>query len=472
MMQKQEEMIVTLDSFAFEGKSIARPDGFVMFVEGGVPGDRARVRVQRVKKQYAEATVLEVLEPSPLRTQPRCRYFGICGGCKWQHVEYQSQLAFKRQQVLDALERIGGFAGIEVNPALGSEAIYFYRNKMEFSFGEKWLDAAEYKSAHDQSLGQPPRVFALGMHPAGLYQKVLDLEECYLQSEESVRIVNFVRRFMISRGVSIYSTHTHAGYLRNLVIRQSAHTRELMVNLVTTDDEPSLMEEFTALLRQEVPAVTTVINNITQRKNLVAIGEEGKIYYGPGFITEMIGGRRYRISANSFFQTNTKQAERLYDVVKRMACLKLDDVVFDLYSGTGTIALHLAEAVSEVVGIESVEPAVEDAKRNAAANNVTNCTFILGDLKERLTKDTAWLANHALPDVVIIDPPRAGMHEKVVREVLNLHPERIVYVSCNPATQARDLKMMSSAYRIVEVQPVDMFPHTYHIENVVKLIRL
>lgn len=469
-MEKNEEIILKLDTFAFEGKSIARPDGLVVFVEGGVPGDLARVHIRKVKKQHAEAQVIEVLEPSPLRTDPRCRYFGTCGGCKWQHVKYEAQLDFKRKHVVDALERIGGFSGIAVNPTLGSENIFFYRNKMEFSFGDKWLPFEELKRRREEGTGEGG--FAIGMHPAGMYQKVLDLEECHLQSDESMRIVNAVRRFATRKGLSIYSTHTHTGYLRNLVIRQSAQTGELMVNLVTTDNEPSLMTEMTGELLAEVPAITTVINNITQRKNLVAIGDEEKIYHGPGFITEMIGMRRYRISANSFFQTNTKQAERLYDVAKKMAELKPDDVVFDLYSGTGTIALHVAGDVKEVVGVENVEPAVADAKRNAVDNNVTNCTFVLGDLKERLTHDTAWLNNHPLPDVMVIDPPRAGMHEKVVREVLEMRPERIVYVSCNPATQARDLKLMAPAYKILDVQPVDMFPHTYHIENVVKLRRM
>jgi 23S rRNA (uracil1939-C5)-methyltransferase len=244
-----------------------------------------------------------------------------------------------------------------------------------------------------------------------------------------------------------------------------------MVNLVTSDDDPDVMTALTRRLVHEVPSITTVVNNVTQRKNLVAVGDYEKVYYGTGYITERIGKRTYRISANSFFQTNTRQAERLYDVARRFANLRPGDVVFDLYSGTGTIALHIADDVHEVVGIESVEAAVEDARRNAAANGVTNCTFVLGDLKDRLTKDTAWLQNHPKPAVMIIDPPRAGMHEKVVKEILTMRPERIVYVSCNPTTQARDLKLLAQAYRIVEVQPVDMFPHTYHIENVVGLVR-
>ncbi len=473
-MKKFDELIVTLDSFAFEGKSIARIDGFVVFVEGGVPGDEVRVSIRKVKKQHAEASVVEVLKESSLRVEPRCKFFGTCGGCKWQYVEYQAQLDFKRQHVVDALERIGGFKNVAVRPTLGAEDIYFYRNKMEFSFGSKWITREEL---NERNLNPEPRTeretFALGMHIPQRFDKVLDIDECHLQSEISNRIVNLVRRFCLDRDLSIYSTFTHTGYLRNLVIRQSANTNELMVNLVTSEDQPEIMLPLTDLLLAEVPDITTIINNITQRKSQVAIGETEKIYYGPGFITEKIGKRTYRISANSFFQTNTKQAERLYDVAKRMAQLKPEDIVFDLYSGTGTIALHIADEVKEVVCVENVESAVEDAKKNALANNVNNCTFILGDLKDRLTKDTAWLANHPKPDVMIIDPPRAGMHDKVIEEVLVLNPERIVYVSCNPATQARDLKLLceGSGYSIQEVQPVDMFPHTYHIENVVSVQR-
>ncbi|MEO8166962.1 MAG: 23S rRNA (uracil(1939)-C(5))-methyltransferase RlmD [bacterium] len=473
-IKKSDELTIALDSFAFEGKSIARIDGFVVFVEGGVPGDTVRVRVLKKKKQHAEAKVVEVINPSALRVDPRCGFFGTCGGCKWQDVAYQAQLDFKRQHVVDALERIGGFKNVAVHPTLGAKDIYFYRNKMEFSFGSKWITREEL---NERNLNPEPRTeretFALGMHIPQRFDKVLDIDECHLQSEISNRIVNLVRRFCLDRDLSINSTFTHAGYLRNLVIRQSANTKELMVNLVTSEDQPEIMLALTTLLLAGVPDITTIINNITQRKSQVAIGETEKVYHGPGFITEKIGKRTYRISANSFFQTNTKQAERLYDVAKRMAQLKPEDVVFDLYCGTGTIAMHIADEVKEVVGVENVATAVEDARRNAAANKVNNCTFILGDLKDRLTKDTAWLANHPKPDVMIIDPPRAGMHEKVIGEILEMQPERIVYVSCNPATQARDLKLLceSSGYSVREVQPVDMFPHTYHIENVVSLQR-
>jgi 23S rRNA (uracil1939-C5)-methyltransferase len=283
--------------------------------------------------------------------------------------------------------------------------------------------------------------------------------------------VNAVREFCLGQGLSMYSTFTHVGYLRNLVIRESRRTNELMVNLVTSEDNAGAMRSLSVMLLACFPSITTIVNNITERKSQVAIGDYEKVYHGSGFITEKIGQRTYKVSANSFFQTNTMQAERLYDTAASLAKLKSDDIVFDLYSGTGTIALHMADRVREVVGIELVESAIEDARKNARMNQAANCTFVLGDLKNKLTKDTAWLSNHAKPTVMVIDPPRSGMHEKVVLEIALLQPERIVYVSCNPATQARDLKLLCSKapYKINAVQPVDMFPHTYHIENVVAL---
>ena len=471
-MKYGDEIELSVESFAFKGKSIARVDGFVVFVSGGVPGDCVLARVTKTTKQFAEAEVKDVLVPSGIRTIPRCKYFGTCGGCKWQHVNYQAQQEFKRQHVVDALERIGGFKGIPVNPALGSPDEYFYRNKMEFSFGERWLTKEELNRVTEkQEVRSEAERFALGLHIPQRFDRVLDIDECCLQSEISYRIVNAVRSFSLERNLPVYSTSTHAGYLRNLVIRQSQRTGELMVNLVTSQDRPELMNSLSSILLERFPSITTIINNITERKSQVAIGDIEQVYFGSGFITEKIGRRTYRVSANSFFQTNTLQAERLYDAAAGLARLRPDDIVFDLYSGTGTIALHIADDVKEVVGIEAVESSIDDARRNALMNQVTNCTFVLGDLKEKLTRDTSWLFNHAKPTVLMIDPPRSGMHEKVVLEIAVLQPERIAYVSCNPTTQARDLKLLCSKapYRIVAVQPVDMFPHTYHIENVVVL---
>jgi 23S rRNA (uracil1939-C5)-methyltransferase len=464
-MTRGDELTVEVESLTPEGAGVARVDGMVVFVRGGVHGDRARVRVARVRKNFAEADVLEILQPSPDRVVPRCRYFGLCGGCRLQHVGYAAQAEFKRRHVIDALERIGGFRGIEVRPAIASGPPYMYRNKMEFSFGERWLSREELDS-------EAPDRFALGLHIPARFDRVLDIEECWLQSETSSRIVNAVRAFCKERALPVYSTRTHTGYLRHLVIRQSERTAEMMVNLVTSDERPAVMEALSERLREVAPGITTVVNNVTGRKAQVAVGESETVYFGPGSITEVLGARRYRISANSFFQTNTAQAERLYDVARAAAELRRGDVVYDLYSGTGTIALHLADGVERVVGVEAVEAAVEDARRNAALNAVSNCWFIVGDLKDRLTRETGWMAEHPKPSVVILDPPRAGCHEDVLKAVAQLRPERIVYVSCNPATQARDARLLCEAapYVPVAAQPVDMFPQTGHVENVLSLI--
>jgi len=471
VIHRGDEITLYLESFAFEGKSVARVDGQVVFVTDGVPGDEVRVVVKKVKKQHAEAEVVEVLTKSRLRTEPRCPYFGTCGGCKWQHVDYKAQLDFKRQNVVDALERIGGFRGIAVNPTLGAEEIYSYRNKMEFSFGERWLTREEMELENDAP-GVTDR-FALGLHIPQRYDRVLDLKECHLQSDTGNRILNAVRSFAVQHHLSIYSTVTHTGYLRNLVLRESKHTGELMVNLVTSDDRPEVIGLLAADLLRVAPSITTIVNNITDRKSQVAIGDREVVYHGSGVITERIGTKTFRISANSFFQTNTLQTELLYATARQMARLQTSDVVFDLYSGTGSIALFVADDVAEVIGIESVATSIEDARNNAAINGISNCTFVLGDLKEKLTRETEWNAERRSPNVVIVDPPRSGMHEKVIHALVALNPERIIYVSCNPATQARDLKLLCqrSVYTIGEVQPVDMFPHTYHIENVVALCR-
>ena len=459
-------MIVEIESLSSEGAGVARVEGLVMFVREGVHGDRLRVQVSRVRKNFAEASILEVLAPSASRVMPRCRYFGVCGGCRLQHVDYAAQAEFKRRHVIDALERIGGFRGIDVRPTLAAASPYLYRNKMEFSFGDRWLTREELERA-DTGADR----FAVGLHIPVRFDKVLDIEECWLQSETSVRILNGVRAFCRQRSLPIHSTRTHTGYLRHLMIRQSGRTGDLMVNLVTSDARPAVMEALTERLRATAPSITTVVNNITARKSQVAVGESEDVYFGPGYITEMLGGRRYRVSANSFFQTNTAQAERLYDTARDAADLRRDDVVYDLYSGTGTIAMHVSDLAKRVVCVESVEAAVADARRNAQLNGVHNCEFIVGDLKDRLTRDNAWMQEHPPPSVVIMDPPRAGCHAEVLEVLARLRPERIVYVSCNPATQARDVQRLCAIAPYVPgaAQPVDMFPQTVHVENVLPL---
>lgn len=472
--KRGDEIQLTIDDAAYEGKTVGRKGGFVVFVEGAVPGDVVRARLLKVKKNYAEAKVVAIEQPSSLRTAPRCEHFGVCGGCKWQHVDYEAQLRFKRQHVVDAFERIGGFSNPEVLPIVGSDEKYFYRNKMEFSFSDQeWLVEPPARSepggtTHDL----PPSISSLyvGLHVPQRYDKVLDIKECHLQSPESNAVLTFTRAFALQSGLAVYNSDTHAGYFRFLVIRQSKRTAELMVNLVTFEDRPEIMERYAGEVCAAVPGVTTVVNTINAKKAQIAFGEVEKVYRGSGVIHERLGNHTFSISASSFFQTNTAQAERLYTVARSFADLRPMDVVWDLYSGTGSIAMFVSDAVKSVIGIESVESAVTDARRNAERNNVTNCAFILGDLKDRLTKETGWMNAQNKPDVLMIDPPRSGMHAKVVEEVLSLAPSRIVYVSCNPTTQARDVKLLcAEKYALRKLQPVDMFPHTYHIESVASM---
>ncbi|MBK7258895.1 MAG: 23S rRNA (uracil(1939)-C(5))-methyltransferase RlmD [Ignavibacteriae bacterium] len=472
MMKRGDAITLTVERFGAEGKSVARVEGFVVFIPGGIPGDTVTARITRVSKNFAEAQVMAVQVPSALRTQPRCAYYGTCGGCSWQHLSYAGQCEFKRQQVVDALERIGGFTEPAVHPTLGAANEYYYRNKMEFSFGVRWLTAEEMthlKAEGTQST--PADQFALGLHIPRRFDRVLDLRECHLQSVESATILNAVRDWALAKELTIYSTFTHTGYLRNLVIRETRHTDQRMVNLVTSEERPALMDEFRAMLLDRFPSTTTIVNNITDRKSQVALGDREVVLHGPGWITERIGTRSYRVSANSFFQTNTLQAERLYDTVRAFAALKPHETAFDLYSGTGTIALHVADDAGQVIGVEAVASAVEDARRNAETHGVTNCRFVLGDLKDRVLDRGVEAELHVKPDVVICDPPRAGMHPGVVASIRALAPARIVYVSCNPATQARDLKLLcdEGLYDLRESQPVDMFPHTNHVENVASL---
>jgi 23S rRNA (uracil1939-C5)-methyltransferase len=468
MPQRGDILELTIESSAFEGMSIAHFDGMVVFVEGGVAGDSVRAKVFRTKKKHIEAKVVEVLKPSPQRTTPRCKYFGTCGGCTWQHVQYEAQLAFKQQHVIDALERIGGFKGVNVLPIIGFDDLYFYRNKLEFSFGdEAWLTTPPLVPP---LIGEGKGGVFLGFHVPQRYDKVLDIDECHLQSALSNEILRFVKKFSLESSLPVYSSKSHSGYWRNLVIREGKSTGDVMVNLVTFEDRSEIMHDLTKQLTTEFPEITTIVNNINTRKAQVAVGEIEKVYFGSGIITDKIGKYLFDISANSFFQTNTRGAEKLYSIAKEYAELKPSDIVYDLYCGTGTISIFISDAVKKVVGIDIIESSIQNARHNAEHNAIQNCEFIAGDLKDLLTKNTAWMKNHFPPGVLIIDPPRSGMHPKAVEEIGRMKIKRIVYVSCNPATLARDVKMLAPfGYSIEKVQPVDMFPHTYHIESVAKL---
>lgn len=448
-----------IEKLAFEGKAIAHVDGLVVFVDGALPGDKVNALVIKSKKNFVEARTIEILESSPDRIKPQCMHFGVCGGCKWQHLNYAAQVNWKRAHVKEALEHIGGFENVVVKETIASEREFFYRNKMEFSFSDiRWRVEHEFND-------DP---FTLGMHVPDNYYKVLHIEQCLLQSERSNDVLRATRDFVRAHNLTVYHNKRHEGYLRFLGIRESATNGAMMVNLVTSEDLPDIAQAYADHLVAVCPFVTTIVNNITARPAQFSKGESERLLFGDGVIHETLRGLDYAISANSFFQTNTRQAERLYAVTAEYAELKPDDIVWDLYCGTGTIGLSIARRVKAVVGIELVDEAIADARRNAEHNGITNINFLCGDLRAILKASPDEL-RAAAPDCLIVDPPRSGMHDDVINSILHVAPERIVYVSCNPATLARDVKLLSTKYEIVRVQPVDMFPHTYHVECVVQL---
>jgi len=451
-----------IEKFADKGKSLARVDGYVVFVEDAVPGDRVRAYVHRAKSSHAEAKIDTLLDPSTLRVEPRCRYADTCGGCTWQHVDYEAQLEMKQQSVQEALDHHTDFAEIEVRPTIGSPKPFYYRNKMDFDFSaDRWLTRDEIDSGRDFDTD-----FALGLHVPGNFFKVLDLQECHLHSELSVRLVNGIRDFVKDQGWAPWDIREHEGFLRHLVLRTGEQTDDCMVNLITYGAPEARISAFADFLRTDFPEVTTFLHTNHTGKSQNPEGE-AQVVFGPGVLYDEIGDYRFEISPSAFFQTNTLQAERLYEVARDFAAFRPSDRLYDLYCGAGTISLFMSEHVNEVVGAELVEAAVDNARTNAEMNDVDNCTFVSGDLKELFTPD--FVETHGRPDVLVADPPRAGMHKDVVAQIADLAPERFVYVSCNPQTQVRDLERLRDVYRIDAVQPVDMFPHTPHVENVVRL---
>jgi 23S rRNA (uracil1939-C5)-methyltransferase len=430
----------------------------VVFVQGAVPGDRITARIVRKKRDFAEARMVDLLSPSPDRVAAPCPYFGYCGGCQWQHVAYERQLAYKREHVLESIAHIGGLKGSTVHPPIPSDQVFAYRNKMEFSFSDRrWY-------LPDQ-LDQQEREgnFALGLHVPGAFQKVVDIEACLLQNDVSNQILQLVRGYVRDSGVPVYGLKSHQGFWRYLTIRYSRAWDEWMVNLVTSEARPDLVQPLADLLVHSCERIATVVNNINSRRAGIAVGERELVLYGTGCIRDRIGPFDFRVSANSFFQTNSRGAEQLYETVRRYADLSGSEMVLDLYSGTGTIPLFLADRARSVTGIEISESATADAATNALENGVDNCRFLCGDIRDKLREIAT------PPDLLIIDPPRAGMHKDVVAQTMALSPGRIIYVSCNPATLARDLGVLFDAYDLLEIQPVDMFPHTYHIEAVARL---
>lgn len=459
-VNKGQVLELTIDDVAFGGKGIAKVDGFAVFVPKTVTMDKVRVMITKKKKNYAEARLLDMLEPSPFRVAPRCRYSGYCGGCAWQYLDYAKQLEFKTGHVKESLEHIGFITDAVVHPALPSREVFGYRNKMEFSCSEKrWIMPDEF-SGDDTDAG-----FGIGLHAPGIFNKVIDIDGCHLQNEVGNGILRHVRSFIGASGLPVYGLKSHEGFWRFLMVRRSVADDTWMVNIVTRSDNPELMARLAGELTERYPNIVSVVNNITSKRASISVGEKERVVSGQSFITDRLGPYSFKISANSFFQTNTHGAETLYRTVEHYAGLSGRETVLDLYSGTGTIPIWLSSSAKHVTGIEIVESAVADARKNCTDNGIDNCRFIQGDIKDTLpTLDQK-------PDVMIIDPPRSGMHKDVVASVLDLHPERLVYVSCNPTTLARDAAMLKERYRVVEVQPVDMFPHTYHIESVARLER-
>lgn len=464
-MKVNDELILDIEKFADKGKALARVDGRVVFVSGVAPQDKIRARIFKKKRQHLEAKCLEVLTESPLRTQPICQHFGACGGCKWQHIRYEAQLEAKRQSVEDALIRLGGFSDAKALPTLSTGKAFGYRNKMEFSFSAKrWLTDEEIASGASFDTS-----FAVGMHAPGRFDAVIDLKACYLPHPIAPKILDALRNLALSKGWKPWDTRNQTGFLRHLVIRTAFHTQDIMVNLVTHQPISDEIQEISHFLQSNFPEITTFVHTLHTGLGQTVLGEAPTILFGEGIIRDEIGGLNFEIAPNAFFQTNTEGAELLYAVAKRFANLQPDDVLYDLYCGAGTISLFVAPQVKKVVGIELVPEAIENAKANALRNQIDNCTFVAGDMLKLFNPD--FIATNGKPNVLIVDPPRAGMHPKVVQQIAQLAPERLVYVSCNPQTQARDLADLKALYDLEALQPVDMFPQTYHVESVA-LLRL
>ena len=471
MARKRKELPllehITITDVAAEGKALARVNDLVVFVPYVVPGDVVDLQVRRKKHHYAEAVAVKFHAYSPERAVPFCRHYGVCGGCKWQVLPYEAQLRHKQQQVVDNLTRIGKIELPEVSPILGSEKTRYYRNKLEFTFSDKrWLTTEEVASGvvYEQ-------MNAVGFHIPEAFDKVLAIEECFLQDDISNRIRNAIRDYAYEKGLSFHNLRTHEGMLRNLIIRTST-TGELMVILVChieRDEELEQTRTLLAYVAETFPEITSLLYIINNKVNDTITDLDVQTFSGKDHIFEQMEGLRFKIGPKSFYQTNSEQAYRLYSVVRQLAGLTGNELVYDLYTGTGTIANFVARQARQVVGIEYVPEAIEDAKVNSELNGIDNTLFYAGDMKDILTEE--FVAQHGKPDVIITDPPRAGMHGDVVNVILQAAPERIVYVSCNPATQARDLQLLDAQYRVVAVQPVDMFPHTHHVENVVLLTK-
>lgn len=454
---------VEITGIAAEGKALTRINDMVVFVPYCVPGDVVDLQVTKKKHSFMEARVERLVKPSEHRCEPVCKHYGECGGCKWQILPYEDQLRYKQQQIIDNLTRIGKVELPEISPILGSKHIYEYRNKLEFTFSDrKWLSWDVIRAAG--GLEHVDTAYGVGFHIPNCFDKVLDITECHLMPDINNRIRNAIRDFAREHGISFYNEHAHEGQLRTLIIRTN-HKGEVMLIVVWGEAPDMRLMEY---LQQTFPKIVSLLYVVNQKLNDTISDQEVHVFAGQDHIMEQMEDLQFKVGPKSFYQTNTEQAYELYKVAREFAELTGNELVFDLYTGTGTIANFVAHQAKQVIGIEYVPEAIEDAKVNARLNRLDNTLFFAGDMKDILNAD--FIAHYGRPDVIITDPPRAGMHEDVVKTILAAEPKRIVYVSCNPATQARDLNLLDAKYKVTRVQPVDMFPHTQHVENVVQML--
>ncbi len=458
---------VLVEDYAAEGRSLGRVNGKVIFIENTVPGDVVDVRLGRSKKDWAEGRPLHFHSWSKDRVVPFCSHFGVCGGCQWQMLPYEKQLEYKQRQVKDNLQRIGKVQMPEMLPIVGAKESMYYRNKMEYTFGNKRFLRTE--ELNDASISSEQNV--AGFHAKGLFDKLVDIDVCYLQAEPTNEIRKAIKNFAIANGYSFYDIRGHHGFLRTMQVRLCT-TGELMINIVFGEDDEEKRNKLLEYVSSQFPALTTLLYTINTKKNDSMYDLEPVVYHGKGYVIEKLSTGtgeefQFKIGPKSFFQTNTKQGEQLYRITKDFAELSGKEIVYDLYCGTGSIGIFVSRQAKKIIGVEMIEAAIEDAKENAALNNLDTATFFAGDVIDICNDD--FFATHGRPDVIITDPPRAGMHEKLVKKILDIAAPVVVYVSCNPATQARDLNLLDEKYAVTKIQPVDMFPHTLHIENIVQL---
>ena len=457
-LKRGQDIQLTISDLAFGGRGISRLNDLVFFVKDAIPGQIVIAKISKIKKKYVEAYNIETLKDSTDQVDPACEHFDWCGGCTTQQLDYQKQLQYKQKQISDILNKIGGSKDLDINPIIGCEKTFFYRNKMEYTFsGSPWYIEDE---SYDDVI--------IGLHVPKRFDKILNINKCHINHELFNDILQISKNVAVKEKMVPYDVRKHTGFLRFLVIRIGVHTDEVMVNLVTAGYKPKIIKPLVDALVDKLPNITSIVNTINTKKSNIASGSS-KLLYGKKFINEKIGDYTFKISANSFFQTNSYQVKTLYDYIIKTSDFKKSDVVYDLYCGTGTIGIYIAESVKQVYGIEIVEDAIEDAKINAQINSINNINFYCGDLKDVLGSDA--MDNIEKPTTIIVDPPRPGLHPNTVKNLIKLSPEKIIYVSCNPATMARDIEMLvSEKYMIKDLQPIDMFPHTPHVECVTTLI--